>query len=114
MPDFRMNSLRGEAVLAPFAAVTTRPGAEEAIAPLSRMIDRTRVRRTLDVGCGHSGTAVWFQRHGCAAVTGVDLDETSIHYGRGRYPYVSFLHAKVARLTELAIAPFDLIDLFNA
>ncbi len=115
MAHFRMNPPQGKSILAMIRGGDyAHPGEEEAIAEASRLIDRTRVRRILDVGCGRGGTAAWFERHGWGAITGVDTDDTAIAYAYRQYPNVSFVHQDVVKLNELPMEPFDLIYLFTA
>ncbi len=115
MSEFRMNSARGKAILALVRdGDHAHPGEEEAIALVARRIDRSSLRRLLDVGCGRGGSAAWFQQRGWGEVSGVDVDAASIEYARQRFPAVRFLYSDVADLPKRGIGRFDLVYLLTA
>lgn len=110
-----MNSPEGKAILARVRGGDhAHPGEEAAIVESAALVDRTGVRRILDVGCGRGGTAAWFQQQGWGEVVGVDLDADSVSHARSRYPGVDFLVADVGYLDRIGLAPFDLVYLLTA
>lgn len=115
MTAFRLNSPEGKAILALARdGDYAHPGEEEAIRLAAGLVDRTEIRRLLDVGCGRGGTAAWFAREGWGAVVGVDRDAASIEYARLRYPSLTFFSQDAGQLDALRLAPFDLVYLFTA
>jgi len=112
---FRMNSPTGKAILArarngDFA----HPGEEEAIRLVAATVDKSKVRRVLDVGCGRGGTAAWFRQNGWGQVVGVDFDEESICYAQAKHQEVEFIAADVCALSDWRVEPFDFAYLFNS
>lgn len=113
--DFQMNSPEGKAILAnarrgDFA----HPGEEEAIQFVAAGLERSGIRRVLDVGCGRGGTAAWFHQHGWGQVVGLDVDQKSIDHARATYPGVEFVTLDVGRLADWRTDPFDFVCLFNS
>jgi SAM-dependent methyltransferase len=110
-----MNSPEGKAILARVRGGDhAHPGEEAAIVEAAALVDRTRVRRILDVGCGRGGTAAWFRQQGWGEVVGIDIDADSVSHARSSYPGVDFLVADVGHLDRLGLAPVDLVYLLTA
>jgi SAM-dependent methyltransferase len=112
---FQMNSPEGKAILAKARRGDfAHPGEEEAIELVAAGVERSGVRRVLDVGCGRGGTAAWFHQHGWGKVVGVDVDKKSIDHARAAYPGVEFVALDVGRLADWRTEPFDFACLFNS
>jgi SAM-dependent methyltransferase len=113
--QFKMNSPTGKAILAKARSGDfAHPGEEEAIRLVAAGVNRSGIRRVLDVGCGRGGTAAWFQQHNWGQVVGIDVDQTSIDYARAAYPGVEFIALNVGNLAERRLDPFDFAYLFNS
>jgi SAM-dependent methyltransferase len=112
---FRMNSPQGKAILAKVRGGDyAHPGEEVAIERVANTMTRSEQMRILDVGCGRGGTAGWFDQKGWGKVFGVDFDEESIAYARGKHTGVEFIAADVGEIDKIGFAPFDLVYLFNS
>ena len=61
-----------------------------------------------DLGCGTGRTGAWLQRHGVAAIDGVDLTPEMLAVARARGVYRRLVEGDVAA-TGLAAAAYDLI-----
>jgi 2-polyprenyl-3-methyl-5-hydroxy-6-metoxy-1,4-benzoquinol methylase len=67
--------------------------------------------RVLDVGCGKGELAHDLASRGGAAVTGIDVSQPSLQFGRARFPDVEFVEADV--LTWKPPHDYDVVVLSN-
>jgi len=111
----RMNSSEGKQILALVREGDyAHPGEERAIDLVFSTLPKDAAREVLDIGCGRGGTAEYVRKHCWGNVTGVDIDEDSLVYARGRYPGVEFVYPDVASIGGLWRERFDHIYLFNS
>jgi SAM-dependent methyltransferase len=66
------------------------------------------LRRAADLGCGTGRTGAWLQRHGIAAIDGVDLTPEMLAVARSKGVYRRLVEADLAS-TGLEAAVYDLV-----
>src|SRR5436189_795161 len=66
------------------------------------------LRQAADLGCGTGRTGAWLQRHGVAAIDGVDLTPEMLAVARAKGVYRCLVEGDLAA-TGLAAAAYDLV-----
>lgn len=69
--------------------------------------------KILDVGCGFGGTLEYLKIQGFQHLYGIDINQDSIDYARGKYAGINFTRMDALKADNLR-DKFDLIVLFNS
>lgn len=69
--------------------------------------------KILDVGCGFGGTLEYLKIQGFKALYGIDINQDSIDYARGKYAEINFTQMDALEADNLQ-GKLDLILLFNS
>ena len=111
----RMNHPDGKRLLAKVRGGDyAHAGEEEAIHLLWERLPKIPTQSCLDAGCGRGGTAAFVQSQGWGAVTGVDIDATSIAEAATMHPGIPFHALDIAETGRKFPGQFDIIYAFNA
>lgn len=110
-----MNSFEGKRILALIRdGDYAHAGEEEAIERTFRLIPKSPLNWTLDVGCGRGGSAEYLRRRGWGNLAGIDRDNDSIEFAKATYPKVEFHACDVLEVPETVRREFDVVYMLNA
>lgn len=90
------------------------PGEEVAILEVMNYFAKNKQQKIIDAGCGLGGTADFIQKKGWGAVSGFDVENTSIEYAKKTYPDEDFYTSDVEGIEKLFQNEFDILCLFTS